>query len=61
MNCLEIKLNKIDNHSIISLVKSIFKEMGIKHESLSCKLKYDNKIVNTTIYTFNIDDLNKYI
>ncbi len=45
----------------LSLVKSIFKEMGIKHESLSCKLKYDNKIVNTTIYTFNKDDIHKYI
>lgn len=45
----------------LSLVKSIFKEMGIKHESLSCKLKHENKIVNTTIYTFNKDEIKKYI
>lgn len=43
----------------LSLVKYILKDLGITFESLTCKLKYQNKIVNTTIYTLQEDLFNQ--
>jgi len=44
----------------LSLVKYILKDLGITFDSLTCKLKYQNKIVNTTIYTLQEDLFNQH-
>ncbi len=43
----------------LSLVKYILKDMDIKYESMGCKLKYENRLVNTTIYTIQSNLFNK--
>ena len=45
----------------LSIIKYVFKDLGITYESLTCKLKYQNKIVNTTMYTIQEDLYNQNI
>jgi len=35
----------------LSIIKSILKDMNIKFTSISCKTKFNNTTINTTIYT----------
>ena len=41
----------------LSLIKSLLKEMDIEYTSISRKMRYKNRIVNTTVYTINLDSL----
>jgi hypothetical protein len=41
----------------LSLLKSLLKEMDVEYTSISSKMRYKNRIVNTTTYTINLDSL----
>ena len=43
----------------LSIIKSIMKDMDVIYTSLSCKIKYNNRIVNSTIYTIDLEKTKK--
>jgi len=45
------KKKPVVENKIMSIIRSIFKEMSVNYESMTCKIKQNGKIINTTLYT----------
>ncbi len=45
-----LRKNSIVENKAIAIVRSIYKDMGVKYRVASYKLKSDDKYINTTLY-----------